>query len=246
MIDLSGGVAVVTGAARGNGLAIARGLAAAGAAVMLADIDGAGAARAAAAIPGSASATLDVTAGDACEAVAAAARARFGPVSILVNNAGIIARAPLGAEGFEAEWERVIAVNAGGAMRMTRACLPDLRETRGAVLNVASIMAVRGAPGLSAYAASKGALLQLTRALAAELAPDGVRVNAIAPGVIETEMTAETRANPAAIGRFLAHTPMGRVGQPEELVGPALFLLSELASYVTGAMLPVDGGYLTV
>jgi len=246
VIDLAGRVALVTGAARGNGRAIARGLVAAGASVALADIDGELAARAAAELPGAIALTLDVSEGAACVAVAAAARERLGPVSLLVNNAGIIRRAPLDDQDFEPDWERVLAVNAGGAMRMTRACLPDLRETRGAVLNIASIMAVRGGAGLSAYAASKGALLQLTRALAAELAPGGVRVNALAPGVIETEMTAETRANPAAIGRFLAHTPMGRVGQPEELVGPALFLLSELASYVTGAMLPVDGGYLTV
>ncbi|MFN3262066.1 MAG: SDR family NAD(P)-dependent oxidoreductase [Pikeienuella sp.] len=245
-LDLSGRAALVTGAARGNGFAIAKGLAEAGAFVMLADIDGAGAARAAAAIPGAAATALDVADAASCAAAAEAARAAFGPVSILVNNAGIIARAPLGADGFEAEWERVLAVNAGGAMRMTRACLPQLRETRGAVVNVASIMAERGAPGLAAYAASKGALLQLTRALAAELAPDGVRVNAIAPGVIETEMTAATRANPEAIGRFLAHTPMGRVGKPEELAGPTLFLVSGLASYVTGAMLAVDGGYLTI
>jgi NAD(P)-dependent dehydrogenase (short-subunit alcohol dehydrogenase family) len=106
-------------------------------------------------------------------------------------------------------------------------------------------MSVTAGPGLAAYAASKGAVLQLTRAMAHDLAPFGIRVNAIAPGVIETPMTEATRANPDAIGRFMAHTPMRRVGRPEELAGPVLFLASDAASYVTGALLPVDGGYLS-
>ncbi len=249
MTELEGRVALVTGAARGNGAAIARGLAEAGASVACADLDAAGAARVAAEIGAAGGRAtglaLDVADAASCEAAAEAARATFGPVSILVNNAGIIRRTPIDAETFAADWEAVLSVNAGGAMRMARACLADLRATRGAVVNIGSIMSVRGGPGLAAYAASKGALLQLTRVLAQELAADGVRVNALAPGVIETEMTAATRANPEAIGRFLAHTPMGRVGKPEELVGPVRFLVSDAASYVTGALLPVDGGYLT-
>jgi NAD(P)-dependent dehydrogenase (short-subunit alcohol dehydrogenase family) len=113
------------------------------------------------------------------------------------------------------------------------------------VVNLASILSQRAAPGTLAYAASKGAVAQLTRGLAVELAPD-VRVNALAPGVIETPMTAVTRASPEAVGAFLAHTPMKRLGRPEELVGPALFLLSDLSAYVTGTVLPVDGGYLAL
>jgi NAD(P)-dependent dehydrogenase (short-subunit alcohol dehydrogenase family) len=137
-----------------------------------------------------------------------------------------------------------MGVNATGVANMTRAFLDQLKETKGRIVNLGSIMSVTAGPGMTAYAASKGAVAQMTKALAHDLAPDGVRVNAIAPGVIETPMTEATRANPDAIGRFMAHTPMGRPGRAEELVGPALFLASHASSYVTGALLPVDGGYL--
>ena len=138
----------------------------------------------------------------------------------------------------------MLRVNLGGVKTMVRALLPQLRKTRGRIVNLGSIMSISAGPGLGAYAASKGAVLQLTKALAHDLAPDGIRVNAIAPGVIATPMTTVTRENPQAIGRFMAHTPLGRVGEPEELVGPVLFLASDMSSYVTGALLPVDGGYL--
>ena len=169
---------------------------------------------------------------------------------MLVNNAGIIRRVAVdapadGPTGYEAAWREIFAVNVDGAMHMTRALLSQLRETRGRIVNVGSIMSLAAGPGLSAYAASKGALAQLTKALAQDLAPHGIRVNAILPGVIETPMTAATRADPDAIGRFMAHTPMHRCGRPDELVGPVAFLASDASSYVTGALLPVDGGYLT-
>ena len=138
----------------------------------------------------------------------------------------------------------MLRVNTDGPMLMVRAFLAQLRETRGRVVNLCSIMSVSAGPGLAAYAASKGAVLQLTKALAHDLAPDGIRVNAIGPGVIETPMTEVTRGDPEAFGRFMSHTPLKRAGQPEELVGPVLFLASDMSSYVTGAFLPVDGGYL--
>jgi NAD(P)-dependent dehydrogenase (short-subunit alcohol dehydrogenase family) len=112
------------------------------------------------------------------------------------------------------------------------------------VVNLGSIASFVGYRNSASYAASKGGVIQLTKALACDLAPDGVRVNGIAPGVIATPMTEGTRANPEAMARFMGHTPLARVGQPEELVGPVLFLASHLSSYVTGVMLPVDGGYL--
>jgi NAD(P)-dependent dehydrogenase (short-subunit alcohol dehydrogenase family) len=145
---------------------------------------------------------------------------------------------------FDEDWTDIFRVNVDGVRNMVRAFLPQLRETRGRIVDLGSIMSVSAGPGLGAYAASKGAVLQLTRALAHDLAPDGIRVNAIAPGVIATPMTKVTRETPEAIGRFMAHTPLRRVGEPEELVGPVLFLASDLSTYVTGALLPVDGGYL--
>jgi NAD(P)-dependent dehydrogenase (short-subunit alcohol dehydrogenase family) len=129
-------------------------------------------------------------------------------------------------------------------MYVARAFMDQLKATKGRIVNLGSIMSLSAGPGLAAYAASKGAVLQLTKALAHDFAPFGVRVNAIAPGVIETPMTEATRSNPDAIGRFMAHTPLKRPGQPDELVGPVLFLASHSSSYVTGVILPVDGGYL--
>ncbi len=236
---LQGDVALVTGAAQGNGAAIARGLAASGARVILADIDGAGAAAQAAALGGEAHA-LDVADRAACAALAG----RIGPVSILVNNAGILRRGGVADDGFLDALQQQLAVNLQGAANMVQAFLPQLRAAKGRVVNIASIAAYVGT-GATAYGATKAGLAQLTRGLAAELAPDGIRVNALAPGVIATPMTESTRTNPPALQRFLQHTPMGRVGEPEELVGPVLFLVSRLSSYVTGVTLAVDGGYLT-
>lgn len=248
---LQGDIAVVTGAAQGNGRAIALGLAREGAALALGDVNAAGAASVAEEIRragGNAfAAGLDVADPAQCVAFAKAAEAALGaPCSLLVNNAGIIRRVAIDDPDYDRHWEQTLAVNATGMKNMIRALLPQLRQTKGRVVNLGSINSFATGPRSSTYTASKGAVLQLTRALAAELAPDGIRINGIAPGVIETPMTETTRGDPAAIGRFMAHTPMGRVGQPEELVGPVLFLASSMSSYVTGAMLPVDGGFLTV
>ncbi|WP_425403766.1 SDR family NAD(P)-dependent oxidoreductase [Hwanghaeella sp.] len=250
MFGIGSSVAVVTGAGQGNGAAIARGLAKAGAAVALADINGEAVAAVAEEIGstgGKAFARrLDVTDPSAAQDFAAATEQALGPAKLLVNNAGVIHRTPIDEADHPDAWAKTFAVNVDGTRFMARAYLDQLIGTKGSVVNLGSIMSFTTGPGLTAYAASKGAVAQFTKALASELAPKGVRVNALLPGVIATPMTQATRDNPEAIAKFLAHTPMGRVGEPEELVGPILFLASDAASYVTGALLPVDGGYLTV
>ncbi len=247
---LAGKRALVTGAANGNGRAIALGLAAHGADVVVTDIDLAGAEQTAVDIGecgrGAWAFPLDVTDADACHALARKVGQQIGPVAILVNNAGIIIREGIDSPRAQENWRRVIDVNLTGTFNVTHAFLPALRQTRGAIINLGSIASFVGVADTLGYAPSKGGVKQLTQALARELAADGIRVNAIAPGVIETAMTAATRNDPARLAGFLGRTPLGRVGQPEELVGPVVFLASELASYVNGVTMPVDGGFLAV
>lgn len=248
--DLGGRLAVVTGSGRGNGAAIAHGLARAGATVVVADLDVVTARETAHSIvAGGGKAhhhVLDVTDSAQCSALAALLHERHGAASILVNNAGVLLRVAHDDEQAADAWRRTIDVNVHGTYNVTAAFLPHLKVTRGSLVNISSIHAYV-APGVSAaYSASKGAIAQFTKALAVELAPHGVRVNALAPGLIRTPMTASTTGDPSISAAFLRHVPMGRVGEPEELVGPVLFLVSEAASYVTGVILPVDGGYLTV
>lgn len=247
---LRGDVALVTGAARGNGLAIARGLAAAGAAVALVDTDAAGAetARQEIAEAGDQAIALELDVGDAaaCRTVAEQVEAALGPVSILVNNAGVLRREPIESDIFEESWDEVFRVNVTGSINMVRSLGAQLRATRGRVINIGSIASFRGARSTTAYVSSKGAVLQMTKALAAELAPDGIRVNGIAPGRFVTRMTEAYRDDADVKAAYLARTPLGRYGEPEDLVGPALFLASSWSAYVTGVMLPVDGGFLAV
>ena len=241
---LVGRVALVTGAGQGNGRSIAIGLAAAGAKVIVTDIDGANAERVALEIRAQGGTAthhaLDVTRGDACQALAE----QVGAIDILVNNAGIIIREGLDSPKAAGNLARTLDVNVMGTYFPIQAWLAGLRQTHGSIINVGSIASSTGIPGSLGYSPSKGAVKLLTQALAVELAKDGIRVNAIAPGVIETPMTAATRDAPEKLERFMARTPMARVGQPEELIGPVVFLASSMASYVTGVTLPVDGGFL--
>jgi NAD(P)-dependent dehydrogenase (short-subunit alcohol dehydrogenase family) len=241
---LDGRIALVTGAGQGNGRALALGLATAGAQVIVTDLNGANAERVALEIRsqgGTASHhVLDVTQAEACRALAE----QVGPIDILVNNAGIIIREGLDSPKAASNLARTLDVNVMGTYLPIQAWLAGLRQTRGTIINVASIASSAGIPGSLGYSPSKGAVKLLTQALAVELAKDGIRVNAIAPGVIETPMTAATREAPEKLERFMARTPMSRVGQPEELIGPVVFLASDMASYVTGVTLPVDGGFL--
>ena len=240
-------VAVVTGAGRGNGRAIAIGLAAAGAAVAVADIDLDSATATAEQIlrAGGRSVALrwDITDPDAARSAALRIRSDLGTVSILVNNAGIEGGGYAGEPGFLEGLQRVFDVNMAGTARVTDALMADLKASRGCIVNITSMMAhVAYQPGAAAYSAAKSALTQWTRSLAIDLAPHGVRVNAVAPGFFLTAMTEGTRRDPARMAYFESRTPMKRMGDPSELVGPVVFLASGLASYVTGAVLPVDGG----
>jgi NAD(P)-dependent dehydrogenase (short-subunit alcohol dehydrogenase family) len=247
---LAGKRALVTGAGQGNGRAIALGLAAHGADIVASDIDLAGAERTAADLRASGSKALafrlDVTDAAACHALAQTISRDIGDISILINNAGIIIREGLDSPRAAENWRRVLDVNLTGVFNVTHAFLPTLRKTRGAIVNLGSIASFVGVGDTLGYAPSKGGVKLLTQALARDLARDGIRVNAIAPGVIETAMTEVTRNDAARLAGFVGRTPLGRVGQPEELVGPVVFLVSEMASYVSGVTLPVDGGFLAV
>jgi NAD(P)-dependent dehydrogenase (short-subunit alcohol dehydrogenase family) len=180
--------------------------------------------------------SLDVTDTGAVTAFAAT----LETLDVLINAAGVLR---LRQEYDPAEFARVVDINLTGTMRMAVACRAALAKAGGAIVNIASMHAIFGAPLSPAYAASKAGVVQLTKSLAVAWAEDGIRVNAIAPGWIETPMTVPARADAARNRSILERTPLGRWGTPDDLVGPALFLASDAARFITGAVLPVDGGY---
>jgi 3-oxoacyl-[acyl-carrier protein] reductase len=252
---LEGRIAIVTGSGSGIGRAIALGYAREGAQVVALDVNGAAVAETTEAITGAGgrahSFTLDVTQRDRCREVAAQIGEQIGRVSILVNNAGINRRNSFTADpqAVIKDWQDIMAVNLNGVFNVTLAFLGQLRATRGRIINIGSIQSfvhVR-TPNSPAYTTSKHGVLGFTRALAAELGKDGVRVNAIGPGLIETPLNEKVRANnPELVKIFLEHTPLGRAGKPEDIVGPAIFLACDLSAYVTGSIIMADGGYRTI
>ena len=167
--------------------------------------------------------------------------AAWGRLDILVNNAGIWEEDRAGGEP-STVWDRTLAINLRGAFLVTDAAVPHLEKTRGIVVFVSSTAGQRGEAGHSAYAATKGALISYTKSLAAELGPRGIRVNCVAPGWVETDLTRDALADPGRRREIEASIPLGRVAQPADVAGPVLFLVSDLARHVQGEVLNVNGG----
>ena len=236
---VSGKHALVTGGTRGIGHGIARALAAGGYRVTATGVSD-DEVESCALAEGMTAARLDVT--DAAQV--AGLIGDFERLDVLVNCAGMILRG--GGEFDIAGFTKVLDVNLTGTMRMCLAAKPLLVKSRGCIVNTASMLSFFGGPAVPAYAASKGGIAQLTKSLAAAWAGDGIRVNAVAPGWIATELTKALQEDPGRSEAILSRTPLGRWGEPEDLGGAVLFLCSEQAAFVTGAILPVDGGYLAV
>ncbi len=246
--DLSGRVAIVTGGNGGIGLGMARGLAKAGATVLIA---GRNAAKNAAAVAeleslGAkiASVEVDVTNEASCRAMVAAAVEHFGRLDILINNAGTnIRKSPH--EYTLAEWQAVLDANLTGPFICSQAAYPEMQRAGGGkIINIGSMMSLFGVPFAAPYAASKGGIVQLTKALATAWAKENIQVNAVLPGWIDTELTRGARQQVLGLHqRVLERTPTGRWGVPEDLSGIAVFLSSPASDFITGTAIPVDGGY---
>ena len=224
MFNFSGKSVLVTGGTSGIGRAIADAFTRAGARVVAAGLEG--------------PEVLDVTDAAAVESLVAG----IGDLDVLVNAAGVIRRD----EEFDpVVFAQVIDVNLTGTMRVCTAARAALARSRGCIVNVASMLTFFGGPRVPAYSASKGGIAQLTRSLAGAWAADGIRVNAVAPGWITTELTRPAIADTTRSAGIVGRTPMARWGEPDEVAAVVLFLLSDAARFVTGTVMPVDGGYLT-
>jgi len=237
---------LITGAARGLGLSTAQAFAREGASVMLAARDRERAARAAETVPGSRFVIGDVRRATDCELAVRETIDQFGHIDVLVNNAGVIYRDRPVDVLTEAEWDETFDTNVKGAFLVSRAAIAGLRATRGTIVNVASYVGLVGFAGSAAYAASKAALVNLTRTMALDHAAEGVRVNCVCPGSVDTEMIHaawEAFPDPAAAReRWERKHPMGRIASPDEVANAIVFLASPGASFITGVALPVDGG----
>jgi meso-butanediol dehydrogenase / (S,S)-butanediol dehydrogenase / diacetyl reductase len=244
-MDFAGRVAVVTGGASGMGAATARRLAGSGAHVLIVDRNAVLAAAVATEVGGTA-VVGDIADSGFCNGVIAAAVTHHGRLDVLVNAAGVIVRAS-GEDTTDEQWARIMDVNVGGTFFMCRAALRVMKvQHRGAIVNFGSIWGDLGSAGVAAYCASKGAVHNLTRALAMDHAADGIRVNAVCPGEVNTPMLQSERAEAVTaqlLAQIAATVPMGRLADPDEIARVVCFLASDDASYMTGAMVSVDAGY---
>lgn len=244
--SLESGRVLVTGAGQGIGQAIASAVGAAGATVIVADLklDHARAtAEAIVAAGGRATAhLLDVRDAVGCRSLAAETLATHGALTGLVNNAGVLYREKFEDEDFLAKWRATFAVNAEGVVNVVSAYLDQIKSTSGSIVNILSTAGLAAGQGSPAYAASKGAATQLTKVLARDLAPFGVRVNGVAPGMVVTPLTEASRNDPVRMEKQRGRLMLKRLGEPNEVAGPVVMLLSSAASYMTGAVVVVDGG----
>ena len=247
---LTGKIALVTGAGSGIGQAISLAYAKEGAKVVITDLDLVGCHQTLEKIQEAGGQgwvyALDVTDVAAVQTLARQVQTEVGNIDILVNNAGVILREGIDSPNAHAVIRKVMDVNLLGVFNTIHSWLPALRATKGCIVNISSGAAFLGQPRALGYSASKGAVKMLTQSMAADLGVDGIRVNAIAPGVIVTPMTDVTRADPQRLEKFMVRIPLGRLGQAHEIAGAAVFLASDLATYVNGVTLPVDGGTLAV
>jgi NAD(P)-dependent dehydrogenase (short-subunit alcohol dehydrogenase family) len=240
---LDGRRILVTGASLGIGRAVALAAAAAGAEVVLSARRREGLEALAAEI-GAAGGSARVLPFDAADPAAIrAAIASAGPLDGLVNNAGSVTREPF-LEASEAEMDRILALNVKGAAIVAQEVARGIgsRGARGSIVNISSVVGLVGARNRSLYAASKHAVMGLTRSMALELGPLGIRVNAVCPGLVNTPLAADLMADQAFVAATSARIPLGRIMEPEDIAGPVVFLLSDAAAGVTGIALPVDGG----
>lgn len=245
---LDGKVAVVTGAGSGIGAAIAQALHAEGAKIVAADITGQQEDVAKQLGDGCVAVHADVTRSSDLKAMLEAATSNFGRLDILCNNAGIDGEAALIGENTEGNYDRVMAVNAKGVWLAMHHAVPIMAAGGGgSIINTASIAALVAIPALSPYCAAKGAVLMMTKAVAAEYANAGIRVNCICPGVTNTPLVAQiAESSPEIIEGIKAQTPMGRIAEPIEMAKAAVFLASDDSAFITGTAIVVDGGYITL
>ncbi len=244
LFDLTGKVAVVTGGNGGIGLGMAQGIASLGAKIVIAGRNAAKAESALASLPGAVFVAADVTKKADCEALVARAVEVFGRLDVLVNNAGTSIR-KMPQDFSEAEWHAVLDTNLTSAFLCAQAAYPAMMAAGGGkMINIGSMMSLFGAPYATPYAASKGGIVQMTRALATAWAKDNIQVNAVLPGWIDTDLTRRAREQVDGLHASVEkRTPHGRWGTPADLAGVAAFLASSASDFVTGTAIPVDGGF---